>query len=304
MVDGKAIGGIPLSISLQMTDVRKSYGDNHALKQFSYTMTPGVYGLLGPNGAGKSTLMNVLTDNILPDDGTIEFNGERVSKLGVDFLKVLGYMPQQQGIYEAFTAKRFLYYMAALKGMTKQEADEQIPHLLQLVNLANDGHRKLGNFSGGMKQRILIAQSLLGNPKILILDEPTAGLDPRERIRIRNLISEISFDKIVLIATHVVSDIEFIAKEILLLQKGELVGSGTPQTLTADMIGHVFEITAKQEQLAEISKQYKVCNISKDSDFLYLRIVSDERPVEYTYEEVRPTLEDVYLYRLDAGGVL
>lgn len=293
-----------MSVSLHLTNLNKSYGNNHALRNFSYQMTPGVYGLLGPNGAGKSTLMNLLTDNLLPDDGTIEFNGKPTKAMGNDYLKILGYMPQQQGIYEAFSANRFLYYMAALKGMTKKEAREQIPRLLQLVNLKDRGNHKLGNFSGGMKQRILIAQSLLGNPEILILDEPTAGLDPRERIRIRNLISEISFDKIVLIATHVVSDIEFIAKEILLLQKGEIVDSGTPQMLTKKMQGHVFEIKAKPEELPEISKQYRVSNITKDYDYLHLRIVSEEKPTGYEVKNVRPTLEDVYLFRLNSGEVL
>lgn len=293
-----------MSVLLEMSNLNKSYGETHALRNFSYEMTPGVYGLLGPNGAGKSTLMNLLTDNLLPDKGTIQYNGESIRELGVDYLKLLGYMPQQQGVYEAFTTNRFLYYMASLKGITKKEADEQIPRLLELVNLKSHGNDRLGGFSGGMKQRILIAQALLGNPKILILDEPTAGLDPRERIRIRNLISEISFDKIVLIATHVVSDIEYIAKEILLLEKGEIVDSGTPESLTKKMIGHVFEVKAQSEELSHISKKYKVCNVTKGEEHLYLRIVSDQKPTEYECEDVRPTLEDVYLYRLNTGEVL
>ncbi|HLU23470.1 MAG TPA: ABC transporter ATP-binding protein [Bacillaceae bacterium] len=291
-----------MDVVLEIKALNKKYGGNHALKDFTYTLTEGVYGLLGPNGAGKSTLMNIITDNLLPDHGQILFNGKDVKKMGKDFLQIIGYMPQQQGVYDTFTAARFLFYMAALKGMTKKEAKEQIPKLLSLVNLQDHTYKRLGYFSGGMKQRILIAQAMLGNPKVLILDEPTAGLDPKERIRIRNLISEISFDKIVLIATHVVPDIEFIAKEVLLLNKGTLLDSGSPHYLTEKMQGCVFEIKTSPENLPAVASKYRVGNISKDSNNIYVRIVSDKKPDPYEYEEVRPTLEDVYLHYFDTEG--
>lgn len=288
-----------MGVVLEMSGLQKSYGQNHALSNFSYTLTEGIYGLLGPNGAGKSTLMNIITDNLLPDSGNILFNGEQIKHLGKDYLKVLGYMPQHQGLYNSFTAVRFLFYMSTLKGMTKKEAKEQIPKLLNFVNLEDHMYKRLGQFSGGMKQRILIAQALLGNPKVIVLDEPTAGLDPKERIRIRNLISEISFDKIVLIATHVVPDIEFIAKKVLLLNKGTLIDSGSPHQLTKKMEDFVFEIKATPNKLSSISKQYMVGNISKDTDHIYVRIISEEKPSNYEYTKVRPTLEDVYLRWFD-----
>ncbi|MFF2089189.1 ABC transporter ATP-binding protein [Paenibacillus sp. NPDC058174] len=287
-------------MQLQVEQLTKSYGPNLALNGFSYTFTEGVYGLLGPNGAGKSTFMNLLTDNLLPSSGVVRYNGQPVSKLGKKYLKVLGYMPQQQGMYDTFTAERFLYYIAALKGLKKREADAQVPRLLSLVNLQQERYKKLGNFSGGMKQRILIAQALIGDPKVLILDEPTAGLDPKERIRIRNLISEISFNKIVLVATHVVTDIEYIAKEVLLLQKGELIGSGSPYKLSNELQGVVFEIQTTTERLADVAQHYKIGNIAKDIDHITVRIVSDEKPEHYEYTEVKPTLEDLYLYRFDS----
>ncbi|GGG67909.1 ABC transporter ATP-binding protein [Paenibacillus radicis (ex Gao et al. 2016)] len=286
-------------LQLQVDQLTKTYGSNLALNGFSYTFTEGVYGLLGPNGAGKSTLMNLLTDNLLPSSGVVRYNGQPINKLGKKFLKVLGYMPQQQGIYDTFTAERFLYYIAALKGLKKKEADVQIPHLLSLVNLQAERYKKLGNFSGGMKQRILIAQALIGDPEVLILDEPTAGLDPKERIRIRNLISEISFNKIVLVATHVVTDIEYIAKEVLLLKKGKLIDSGSPYRLSNALQGVVFELQTTSDQLPEVAQHYKIGNIAKDVGHITIRIVSDEKPELYTYNEVKPTLEDLYLYRFD-----
>lgn len=291
------------STKLEAVALNKSYGSNHALKNMSYTFTEGVYGLLGPNGAGKSTLMNILTDNLWPDQGHVMYNGKRIDQLGKHYLKVLGYMPQQQALYDGLTAARFLYYMATLKGMSKAEAKEQIPRLFKLVNLQEAMNKKLGHFSGGMKQRVLIAQALLGDPKVLILDEPTAGLDPKERIRIRNLISKISFNKIVLIATHVVSDIEFIAKEIMLLRQGELVDYGKPHQLTDKLQGKVYEIKTDQAQLMPIAQQFKVGNIAKDAEHVYVRIVSERPPENYQFTVVKPTLEDVYLHIFDAEEV-
>ncbi|MFD0713795.1 ATP-binding cassette domain-containing protein [Paenibacillus sp. GCM10027626] len=283
---------------LSIDAISKSYnkGKNKALDRFTAELTPGIYGLLGPNGAGKSTLMNIIVDNLKPDSGEILFNGIRVLEMGKQYRARLGYMPQQQGIYDDFTGHRFLWYMAALKGLSKHEAKQRIEQLLAVVNLTDSGNKKLGSYSGGMKQRILIAQALLNDPDILILDEPTAGLDPKERIRIRNFISEIAQNKIVLLATHVVTDIEYVAKEVLLLKKGKLVLQGKPAQVLDEMKGKVFEVRANAEDLATLQKKYKVSNISGDASGVTVRVVGDEPPEGYPAEPVRQNLEDIYLY--------
>lgn len=250
-------------MKLKITELTKIYGaQTRALNGFSYTFTPGVYGLLGPNGAGKSTLMNIITDNLKPTTGQIILDGKNILSMGRDFRRMLGYMPQQQGIYPNFSLIRFMHYMAALKGL--KHADDEIDRLLKLVNLSGCKSKRLGGFSGGMKQRALIAQAILGSPSVIILDEPTAGLDPKERIRIRNLISEIAMNKIVIIATHVVSDIEFIAKEVLLLNKGFILDSGAPYELCGKLAGKVFTICTNENEISRINRKFKVGNISKD----------------------------------------
>ena len=283
---------------LEIKNISKTYkkGTVKALDDFSVTLTPGVYGLLGPNGAGKSTLMNIITDNLNADSGEVLYDGENIKKLGKDYRSVLGYMPQQQGLYDDFTLNRFLWYMAALKGLKKKEAKEKIISLLETVNLTESAHKKLGGFSGGMKQRALIAQALLNNPKILILDEPTAGLDPKERIRIRNFISEIAEDKIVLISTHVVSDIEFIAKEIILLKEGKLISHNTCNNLTKEIENKVFEVEIEKEELKYFQENYRVSNLFHSGDKITVRIVTDTPPKNYAPKPVPPTLEDLYLY--------
>ena len=286
-------------MKLTITDLTKQYGSFTALRDLSCEFTAGVYGLLGPNGAGKSTLMNIITDNLRPTSGSVRFDGRETSEMSAEFRRLLGFMPQQQGLYPNFTLERFLYYMAALKGMNKQDARADIERLIGLVNLDSARSKRLAGFSGGMKQRALIAQAMLGDPKIIILDEPTAGLDPKERIRIRNLVAEIAFEKIVIIATHVVSDIEFIAKEVLLLKQGELIGKGKPHELCKTIDGKVFEVTASEEKLSEISKNFKVGNISKDEQNIYVRVISEGEPNGYKYTPVKPELEDLYLYYFD-----
>lgn len=289
------------SICLSLKAITKQYGSFTALQNFNYEFTAGVYGLLGPNGAGKSTLMNIITDNLKATSGLVRFDGEDITKMDADFRKILGFMPQQQGIYPNFTLERFLYYMAALKGMKKADAKPQIEKLINLVNLQDSRNKRLGGFSGGMKQRALIAQAMLGEPKVIILDEPTAGLDPKERIRIRNLVAQIAFDKIVIIATHVVSDIEFIAKEVLLMKRGEIIDSGAPHILCEKIDGKVFEITADESMLGEISAKYKVGNISKDEKNIYVRVIS-EQPLSFECRPCKPDLEDLYLYYFDQGA--
>lgn len=220
-------------MELKLSGVTKRYGKLTALSDFSMTFLPGIYGILGANGAGKSTMMNLITDNIKRDAGSITFDGREILELGDKFRACLGYMPQQQGVYAQMTAESFVTYMGRLKGLRGKRLSDEVREVLELVNLYDVRHKKIGGFSGGMKQRVLLAQALLGDPKVLILDEPTAGLDPKERVRIRSFIKELSSDRIVLLATHIVSDIESIADEVLLLKKGELLRCAPPAELIA-----------------------------------------------------------------------
>ena len=281
---------------LQINNLTKIYEKKTALDNFSYDFTDGIYGLLGPNGAGKSTLMKMITHNLKPTSGEIIADGKNAAQLGGEYRKLLGFMPQQQSVYPDFTLTRFLHYMAGLKGLSKKEAEPQINSLIERVNLTGYAKAKLGGFSGGMRQRALLAQALLGDPKIVILDEPTAGLDPKERISLRNLIAETAFDKIVIIATHVVPDIEFIAKEVLLLSGGKITDSGTASELCSEIDGKVFEILTEQSSLAEIQHRMLVANITHENDKLCVRVISNEPP-EFENRPVPPTLEDLYLYK-------
>lgn len=273
-------------IQCKMERLNKSYGQKHALIDFSCTFTPGIYGLLGPNGAGKSTLMNIISQNLAPDSGSITLTPEK------ELLHTLGYMPQQQALYEDFSARSFLYYMAGLKKLKKPKAE--IEHLLEIVNLQDVAHKRMGAYSGGMKQRVLLAQALLGEPQLLLLDEPTAGLDPMERIRIRNFISEFSRDKIVLLATHVVSDVEFIAGQTILLSEGKTLGIHPTGEWLDAVSGKVCECVVPEEEVEAYQRQYRISNIFRESHGIHLRIISDTPPENA--KPVKPMLEDVYLY--------
>lgn len=280
-------------MELQFQNLKKNYGKVEALKGISCTLTNGVHGLLGPNGAGKSTLMNILSGNLEASSGTISYNGTNIRELGDDFRKELGYMPQQQALYPEFTALRFLSYMASLRGMSKAQAKEAIPRVLEQVALTDAANRRIKGFSGGMKQRLLIAQAILNDPKVLVLDEPTAGLDPKQRISIRNLISSLSEDKIVLISTHVVADIACIAKDLLILKEGNLLRHASPSELLREMQGKVWECSIPPCQLEEYREKYRISNVSSDAEGFCLRILSDS-PIAQS-SAVRPNLEDVYL---------
>ncbi len=284
-------------MTLTIDRITKSYGTNRALDSFTAELTPGIYALLGPNGSGKSTLMNIITDNLKADSGTITYDGENVLQMGERFREKLGFMPQYPGLYPNFSVERFLWYMAALKGMTKDAAKKQIPEILRAVELDDVPRRKIGQLSGGMKQRLALAQAVLGDPEILILDEPTAGLDPKQRIAIRNYISKIAFDKIVLIATHVVSDVEWIAREILILKKGVLTDCAPTHELIQKIEEKVWIIPCSEAEVQGYQDRFRVTNISRDeqSGEVLLRVLSDEKPSD-SARAARPTLEDYYLY--------
>ena len=292
-------------MELQLEHLSKTYGTVQALKDISYTFKPGIYGILGANGAGKSTMINLITDNVARDKGSaggsILYDGQDILKLGSRFRGIIGYMPQQQGFYEDFSPKAFLRYMAEIKEIKGknekgQTVKEQIDELLEVVNLTGVAYKKIGGFSGGMKQRVLLAQALLGDPDILILDEPTAGLDPKERIAIRNYIAELSRNKIILFATHVVSDIECIADYVLLLKKGEIIAMGTPVELIEKMHGKVAEITCTLDEVGKLQEKYHIGNIRQRKNGIALRLVGDELPDEAVMVDENIDLEDVYLY--------
>ncbi len=216
---------------LELQNISKKYKDKVALDGVSLSLSEGIYGLLGPNGAGKSTLMNIITGNVPQTAGTVLWNDKEIRSLGATYRSILGYAPQQQGLYDTFTGRRFLSYMATLKAIPRKEMSAEINRVLTYVNLHDAADRPIGTYSGGMKQRILIAQAILGDPKLIILDEPTAGLDPKERVRIREKIKAIAGDKIILVSTHVVSDIETIADEIILLKAGKMIDRDTVEAL-------------------------------------------------------------------------
>ena len=296
-------------MKLCFREVTKSYGSNLALDHFTASLEPGIYALLGPNGSGKSTLMNILTDNLKADAGEITYTSdegveEDVLKMGVRFREKLGFMPQYPGLYPNFTVERFMWYMAALKGLSREKAKADIPAILAAVELDDVPRRKIGALSGGMKQRLALAQAVLGDPEILILDEPTAGLDPKQRIAIRNYIAKIAFDKIVLIATHVVPDIEFIARDIILLKKGVIVDNAPPHQLTKKIEGKVWNVPCGETEVQRMQDTYRVTNISRDDEHgdVILRILAEEKPKEGA-KAAAPTLEDYYLYVFgDAEG--
>ncbi len=282
-------------MNLRMENLTKHYGKTCALEDLTLDLKPGVYGLLGPNGAGKSTLMGLLTDTVRRETGSITWDGTDILTLGKSFREILGYMPQQQGYFEEFTVGRYLYYMAALKGMSRKKAKERIEELLQVVGLRQCLSQKMGSLSGGMRQRILLVQALLNDPKILLLDEPTAGLDPEERIRIRNHISAIASEKIILLATHVVSDVESIAEQVILLKKGRVIAMDTPAALISQVRSHVGEILCTPEELKQYQKSCQTSNVFPQGEKLLAQLVGDALPHQ-ARESTRVTLDDVYLY--------
>lgn len=282
-----------MKISFQ--NVSKQYKGRFALKDFTTQLTEGVYGLLGANGAGKTTLINIFVGILGSDGGTVLIDGQDAKALGKDFLSRIGYMPQYPVFYRDFTVMDFLLYMCGLKGIPAGQGKARALELLGIVNLSDAKTKKIGALSGGMRQRVGIVQAMLGDPQILILDEPTAGLDPSERIRFRNLISQFAQGRTVLLATHIVSDVECIAKEIIILKEGALITQGTTGTLEENIYGKVWEVAANAKDAARLGSQYYVSNMKQQGGNFSVRIVSDVPPAANAVR-TSPNLEDVFLY--------
>jgi len=287
-------------MKLEIENVSKTYrGNVEALRSFCLELGPGVLGLLGPNGAGKSTLMRILATITQPSAGCVLWNGTDI-KLDPDTLRtVLGYLPQDFGIYPNLSALEFLEYLAAVKGLDAASARKRIGELLELVNLADAARRPLGGFSGGMRQRVGIAQALLNDPQLLIVDEPTAGLDPEERVRFRNLLSELSGERIVILSTHIVSDVEAVATDIALIAQGRLVVHGVPEALLAGVNGKVWEVVVPSGELSVLRQRHLVSSTAHRDDGVHARVVADAAPRPGA-RALEPTLEDAYLAALAA----
>lgn len=283
-------------MQLEIKNIGKCYGEKEALKELTLQLSPGIYGLLGSNGAGKSTLMKLICMLIEPTTGTILFDGKDIRTERKNFLKRLGYMPQQHCLYPEFRVEEYLHYIGTLKGMNKKSVEKSTEELLKKVRLLDVRTQKIRTLSGGMQQRLMFAQALLDNPKVLILDEPTAGLDPEKRIEMRNLIAEYAKDKIIIIATHVVSDVELIADKILLLKKGELLAKSSVLELTKSLYGKVCELEV-EEELEILEKQYRISSVYRREGKIYAKVLlkTGEKLPEKA-AKVYPDLEDVYLY--------
>lgn len=282
-------------MKLTLDSVSKYYKDVAAVRDFSATLSPGIYGLLGPNGSGKTTLMRMICNVLRPSRGDIFYNGEPIDSMDARYREILGYLPQQFGYYPNFTAKNFLMYFAALKGLAPFSAEERSEELLEMGGLSSVKNKKLKTLSGGMLQRVGVAQALLNDPQVLILDEPTAGLDPKERIRLRNLISSFSSDRIVVFSTHIVSDLEHIADHFLIMREGSLMRKGTAQELAHEMQGKVWEMKATQREAESLEERLLVSGRRSIGEQVALRIVCDTKPSEEA-TLVSPSLEDFYLY--------
>ena len=282
-------------MKLSFEHISKLYGDTVALQQIDLTLGSGVYGLLGPNGAGKTTLMRIMTDLLAPSTGRVLLDGQDIAVMGAAFRKKLGYLPQDFGVYPNFTAEQFLLYIARLKGLSKFDAKRQTDNLLRMVGLEDKKQKKLKGFSGGQRQRVGIAQALLGDPEILVLDEPTAGLDPEERIRFRGIISDLSQQKLVLLSTHIVSDLEAVANESILLRKGVVLELEKPSVLLERLNGQVWLVTVPAADETALTKQYTCSNVMHTDGKSVIRLLSESAPRPDAVQTA-PNMEDLYLY--------
>lgn len=283
-------------MKLSVTNLGKQYRhDLWGLKDFSLEVGPGILGLLGPNGAGKSTFMRMLATITRPTDGNIKWNEVDIVKSPDTMRAVLGYLPQDFGVYPNLNAVEFLEYMAAIKGLDGASTRKRINELLQVVNLMEAAKRPLGGYSGGMRQRVGIAQALLNDPQLLIVDEPTVGLDPEERVRFRNLLSDLSGERIVILSTHIVSDVEATATHIVLINNGKLLRQSAPEHLLTELDGKVWEWTVKSDDLPALKQKHIVSGTIRRSDGVQVRVVSESKP-EVNAQNTMPNLEDAYLY--------
>jgi ABC-type multidrug transport system ATPase subunit len=289
-------------MDLVITNVSKRYqGNVWGLREFSLSLGPGVVGLLGPNGAGKSTLMRILATIARPTGGTVAWDGTDIARSPDGLRSVLGYLPQDFGVYPHLTPLEFLEYLAAAKGLDGRTARKRIDELLQLVNLFDARHQQLGGFSGGMRQRVGIAQALLNDPRLLIVDEPTAGLDPEERVRFRNLLSDLSGERIVILSTHIVSDVEAVATDIAIIVRGRLVRHAAPEDLLRAVKGQVWEWLIPSSEVPAARTRFRVSATIRKNDGVLIRVLAasapgpDARPAE-------PSLEDAYLQAVTASG--
>ncbi|GFI44612.1 MAG: ABC transporter ATP-binding protein [Dorea sp.] len=283
---------------LTLDRISKHFKNKIAVDNVSLSLSEGVYGFLGANGAGKTTLLRMICGVLKPTAGEIRCNGIEIGKLDGDYRYLLGYLPQDFGYYPDFTARRYLEYLAACKAVPQSLAREKVQEMLSLTGLSGDQKNKIRTFSGGMLRRLGIAQALLNDPEILILDEPTSGLDPKERIRFRNIISSLSKGRIILLSTHIVSDVEFIADKILLMKQGRIIQQGTVAEVTESVKGKVWEYLAEPAAAIQMNDCFAVSNLKNEGDLVRLRLVSDKRPCEGAVL-AKPGLEDVYLYHFE-----
>ena len=282
-------------VKLKLEKLSKKYGNIIGLDDFSYDFEPGVYGILGPNGAGKTTLMNIMGCFLKQDSGLIYYDGNQVGMLDKEYRRALGYMPQVNILYPNYTVRDFLLYIAALKDIDSKSAVSEIEYVIETVNLIQKQNTKIKELSGGMRRRVMLAQSILGSPEILILDEPSTGLDPFERVRMRNLISELSKDRIVLLSTHIVSDVELIAGNIIFMNSGKLIVSGKPADICSKLDYKVYEIECSKEEYEKCYKnKYSITMLKAEKDKYIIRFITQKQ-----YENgavcAFPSLEDVYL---------
>lgn len=284
---------------LQIRALQKKYGKQQAVDGLSFSFEKGIYGILGPNGAGKTTLLAAIMGAVVPDQGQILFNQIPIEKNWDAFVSSVGYLPQNPIFYKDFLADEFLSYICELKDIPRAERAGQIADVLEEVNLTRHAKKKIGAYSGGMRQRLGIAQALLGHPKILIFDEPTAGLDPIERIRFRNTISRLSADRTIIIATHIVPDVEFIAQTIVLMNQGKIVLSGSPAEINRQVQGKVWALEVSYQEIDRFIGNYKISNIQLFDGRYTLRIVNDFAPDEHA-QPVHPRLEEAYIYFTEA----
>lgn len=284
-------------MNVKVTNLEKKYGKKTVFDNLNMKFDIGICGLLGPNGAGKSTLMKILTTNISDYVGKVLFNDIDIRQLGKEYRKVVGYMPQKQSLYEDFSLEQYLYYIGRLKGIDKRKINKEIDLIIKNINLDNVANKKINTYSGGMKQRAMFAQAILGNPQVLILDEPSAGLDPEERVNIRNLIAKNSKSRITIISTHIVSDIEYIADYILIMKLGKIIKTGTPLELKSSIKEHVGILYISEKELDKFKTEYTTRIISQNNEIVKINIIGDNLPNNCKKADMDDiNLEDVYIY--------